>query len=155
MGFRYEEEKVEDLIDDLTRMTWVYPMKRRSEVPVLFGAWKAQAELESGEKLQRVRSVPYHPQQNGVAERFNQTVMGRVRAMLADAELPMRLWPEGDWTERPVQGGHLRAFGCVAYVHIPDLEPEDREDRPSSVGSVCGKRCGAASAGRTRGTDQY
>ena len=78
---------------------------------------------------------------NGVAERLNKTLFGRVRAMLADAELPLEFWaiaaetsaylhnkvpvgtrktiPEEDWYEQPVKLDHLRIFGCVAYVHIP------------------------------------
>ena len=60
--------------------------------------------------------------------------------MLVDTELPMQLWPvaaqtsvyldnklphrdrknllEGEWTGQTVNTGHLRAFGCVAYMYI-------------------------------------
>ena len=173
------------MIDDWTRMTWVYPMKLRSELPVAFGSWKAMVERESGEKLCRIRcdnakeyisqylkrlkpegvreepTVPYNPQQNGVAERYNRTIIGRVKAMLADAELPMQLWPvaaqtsayldnklphgdrkdlpEGEWTGRTVNAGHLRAFGCVAYVHIPK-EKRKKLDQLAWKGVMVGYR---------------
>ena len=153
------------MINDWTRMMWVYPMKLRSELPITFGSWKAMVEWESGEKLCRIwcdnaqeyisqylkclklegvreePTMPYNPQQNGVAEWYNRTIIGWVKAMLVDAELPMQLWPvaaqtsayldnklphrdrknlpEGEWTGRTVNAGHLKAFGCVAYVHIP------------------------------------
>ena len=39
-------------------------------------------------------STPYNPQQNGVAERKNRTIMKVARAMLHDQDLPMHLWVE-------------------------------------------------------------
>ena len=70
-------------------------MKLRSELPITFGSWKAMVEWESGEKLCRIwcdnaqeyisqylkclkpegvreePTMPYNPQQNGVAEQYN------------------------------------------------------------------------------------
>ena len=37
-------------------------------------------------------TTPYNPQQNGVAERKNRTIMEATRAMLHDQDLPMHLW---------------------------------------------------------------
>ena len=83
------------MIDDWTQMTWVYPMKLRSELPVAFGSWKAMVEWESGKKLCRIQcdnakeyisqylkclkpegvreepTVLYSPQQNRVAKWYN------------------------------------------------------------------------------------
>lgn len=42
----------------------------------------------------RHKTVRYTPQQNGVAERLNRTIMERVRCQLADAMLPERYWAE-------------------------------------------------------------
>ena len=44
---------------------------------------------ESG--IKRDLSTPYNPQQNGIAERKNITIMEAVRAMLHDQDLPMHL----------------------------------------------------------------
>ena len=39
-------------------------------------------------------STPYNPQQNGIAERKNRTIMKATREMLHDQDLPMHLWAE-------------------------------------------------------------
>ncbi|KAI3732629.1 hypothetical protein L1987_63836 [Smallanthus sonchifolius] len=39
-------------------------------------------------------SAPYTPQQNGVAERKNRTLIGTARTMLSDAKLPVTFWAE-------------------------------------------------------------
>lgn len=87
-------------IDDFSRMTWVYFMKGKPEVLEIFKKFKRAVEIESGFKMKALRSdrgmefnsqrfnkfcdeeglkhqltVAYSPQQNGVAERKNRTVM--------------------------------------------------------------------------------
>ncbi|KAL4387685.1 hypothetical protein GQ457_09G013510 [Hibiscus cannabinus] len=106
-------------IDDFTRMTWVYFMKEKSEVFKVFKKFKALAEVQSGCKLQKLRSdrgkeytstkfdlscenkgiehqltVGYTPQQNGVSERKNRTVMDMARCILMEKNLPKKLWAE-------------------------------------------------------------
>jgi hypothetical protein len=39
-------------------------------------------------------TIPYTPQQNGVAERKNRTLMDMVNAMLNHSSLPVNLWGE-------------------------------------------------------------
>jgi transposase InsO family protein len=39
-------------------------------------------------------SMPGNPQQNGVAERYNRTLMDMVRSMLSYSTLPINLWIE-------------------------------------------------------------
>ena len=87
-------------------------------------------------------TVPYTPQQNGVAERKNRSIMGAARAMLHDRSLPFFLWAEACSTVVFVQSrnphrafwcktleamltgkkptiGHIRIFGCLTYSHVP------------------------------------
>ena len=45
---------------------------------------------ESG--IKRELSTPYNPQQNGVVERKNKTIMEAMKAMLHDQDIPMHLW---------------------------------------------------------------
>jgi transposase InsO family protein len=44
--------------------------------------------------IKRELTTPYNPQQNGVAERKNQTIMEAVKTMIHDQDLPMCLWAE-------------------------------------------------------------
>ena len=86
-------------------------------------------------------TVPHSPQQNGVPERMNRTLMESARSMLAHAGLPDRYWAEAvaaaayvrnhtttTTVKTPYEtwyGNHpniqnLRVFGCIAYAHVPD-----------------------------------
>ena len=87
-------------------------------------------------------TVPYTPQQNGVAERKNRSIVGAARAMLHDQSLPFFLWaeacstavyvqnrsphralgcktPEEMFTGRKPEIGHFCIFGCLTYSHVP------------------------------------
>lgn len=86
--------------------------------------------------------VPYTPQQNGVAERRNRTLVESARSMLQMAGLPHFYWKEAVATACYVQNclftgtmshktpyelwhgtkpdvTHLRIFGCPAYAFVP------------------------------------
>ncbi|KAH9769282.1 hypothetical protein KPL71_011940 [Citrus sinensis] len=106
-------------IDDYSRRCWVYPIKKKSDVFLVFKEYKARLELESGKKIkclrtdnggeytdgeflafckqegiQRQFTVAYTPQQNGMTERMNRTFTERIRAMLRTADLPNSFWAE-------------------------------------------------------------
>ncbi|KAD6454100.1 hypothetical protein E3N88_08806 [Mikania micrantha] len=108
------------LIDDFTRMSWIYLLKSKSETFEKFKVFKAFVEKESehcikvlrtdrgGEfcslecntycetnGIKRELAIPYTPQHNGVVERRNRTIMGMVRSMLKERSLPNSLWAEG------------------------------------------------------------
>ena len=88
------------------------------------------------------RTVPKTPEQNGVAERMNRTLMETTRSMLINSKLPQRFWaetlataaylrnrcptkandgmtPYEAWTGVKPTVKHLRVFGCDAFVHVP------------------------------------
>ena len=94
-------------------------MQKKSEMFSKFYEFKALVEKESGKQVKALRSnnggeyisgefkyfcskegirreliAPHNPQQNGVAERNNRTIVGATRAMLHDQGLPMHLWAE-------------------------------------------------------------
>jgi hypothetical protein len=99
--------------------------------------------------------VPYNPQQNGVDERKNRTIIEQTKAMIHDQSLPMTLWVEACMTTTYVQNhiphqilknitpevaftkvkpeiGHFGIFGCPVYLHVPKekrskLEPSGRK----------------------------
>ena len=156
--------------DDKTRYVWVYPLKQKSDVFNQFLEWKAAVEKSSGHKVKTLRTdnggeftstefenylksegvkheltVPKTPEQNGVAERLNRTLVEAVRAMLIQAKLPQRFWVEAlatavylhnrsptkgvtdmtpfeAWTGVKPNVSHLRSFGCTVYAHIPKDE---------------------------------
>ena len=153
-------------IDDFSRCCAVYFIKSKSEVPEKFKEFEARVFKDCGQQIGTLRSdnggeylskcylktkgirhelkVPYSPEQNGVAERMNRTLMEAARSMMTHAGLPDKFWAEAVDTaaylrnhtpttairgyrtpyevwygERP-NIGHLKVFGCVAYAHIPD-----------------------------------
>ena len=95
--------------------------------------------LETG--IKRELTVPYKPQQNGVAERKNRTICEAAKAMMHDLDLPTSIWAEAAGTAVYVQNRcphfilgdktpeekftgvkldveHLRIFGCPMYIHV-------------------------------------
>ena len=89
-------------------------------------------------------TLPYSPQQNGAAERKNRSLVEMARSMLVEQDLPLKLWAEAVYTSAYLQNrlpskaieddvtpmekwcghkpnvSHLRMFGSICYVHIPD-----------------------------------
>ena len=86
------------------------------------------------------RTAPYSPSQNGVAERFNRTLMELSRAMLIAKDLPHFLWAEAvsyaayirssvptralndktpyeAWTGQKPNVSHLREFGASVWIY--------------------------------------
>ena len=157
-------------IDDNTRMTRVRLMKQKLEVTPHYKDFDAEtstflrrpikslsiAQLRSdpgGEYMSKeldaylkskgtkhqLTSVDT-PQQNGVAERMNRTLVEMARCLIQQAGLPKQYWGEAIMTacylrnRSPTSAcdktpyelfykvapdlGHLRAFGCVAYAFI-------------------------------------
>ena len=106
-------------VDDRTYYSWIYVLKTKDEVFNCFLKWKALVEKSSGRKVQAIRTdnggeytsntfqeyllsegihhqrtVRKTPEQNGVAERMNPTLVETVRSMLTGARLPQRFWAE-------------------------------------------------------------
>ena len=95
--------------------------------------------------IARHKTIPRNPQQNGVAERMNMTLLERARCMISNAGLwhQRDLWveaasiacylvnrsphstldfkvPEEIWSGNLVDYSNLRIFGCPAYAHVND-----------------------------------
>lgn len=106
-------------IDDYSRKLWTYFLSYKSEAFMMFKKFKILVEKESGSALCCLRTdrggeftseefnefcsmhgiarqltASYTPQQNGVAERRNRTIMNMVRSMLAERFIPKEFWPE-------------------------------------------------------------
>ena len=88
-------------------------------------------------------TIPYTPEQNGVAERTNRTIVEKAHCMLHAREMQPHFWaeavstavylknrsptkalsnitPEEAWTGKKPSIAHLRSFGCKAYMHVPN-----------------------------------
>lgn len=150
-------------VDDFTRMIWIYFLNQKSDAFSIFLEYKALVEKESGfqikslrtdrggefiyhpfmefcrkEGIKRQLTVSRSPQQNGVAERKNRTIVEMARSMLKGKNLPNILWAEAvhtaayilnrsptkavrsktpyeAWTGRKPQVSNLKVFGCPAY----------------------------------------
>jgi len=152
------------LVDDATRYMWVALLTTKGAAADAIKHLQAAAEKKSGKKLRTLRtdngreftvaefaaycakegiqrhySAPYTPQQNGVVERHNQTVVAMARALLKQRGLPARFWDEAvvtavhllnraptkalngvtpyeAWHGKAPEVGYLRTFGCVAFT---------------------------------------
>ncbi|KAH9648136.1 hypothetical protein KPL70_025471 [Citrus sinensis] len=161
------------LIDDYTRKVWVYVLKQKGEALMKFKEWMTLIENQTGRKVKRLRTdngleycskefdsyykekgivrhktVRHTPQQNGLTERMNRTLVEKVRCMLFSANLSKHFWadavttaaylmnrspstalnfktPQEAWSGKTPDLSNLRIFGSPAYAHINQgkLEP--------------------------------
>ena len=106
-------------IDDSTHYTHLCMLKYKSVVMDKFKEFVQLSERFTGKKVKKWTSdnggeyiskefaeycknrgilledtVPYTPQQNGVAERMNRTLMDTVKSMLYHGDLPLSFWSE-------------------------------------------------------------
>lgn len=118
-------------IDDYSRYTVVFLIRQKSEALSVFKQFHKAAELQTGRRLKKLRSdnggeymsrefqnycadqgihhehtIPYSPQQNGVAERKNRTLLNAVRCMLIHSGLSRVFWTEAILTAVFIQN-HL------------------------------------------------
>ena len=168
-------------IDDYSNWTTVYMMKKKSETLNCFMKYHKMAETQTGLKLKVIRTdnggeylsnafksylehhgiihqttITYTPQQNGVAERMNRTLVDLVRSMLHTKEMDKKFWaealqtavyirnrvvsrtlpecttPHHRWLGTTPDLSHCRIFGTKCYYVVPKskvkkLDPRSRE----------------------------
>jgi transposase InsO family protein len=156
--------------DDFSGYVFIHFIKLKSEVEALFRQLVQRILVETGQHVVILRSdnggeyfsnafeewlkergikhessAPKTPEQNGVSERSNRTIVEPARSMLHAASLPIELWAEASNTAVYIKNGvvsrsregktpfeiwkgikpnlsHLRVFGADAYVHVPKDE---------------------------------
>ncbi|WVZ91404.1 hypothetical protein U9M48_037581 [Paspalum notatum var. saurae] len=169
------------LVDDASRYMWVMLVSQKSEAAAEIIKFQAGVEVESGRKLRALRTdrggeftavtfgeycarqgvkrqltAPYTPQQNGVVERRNQSVMAAARCMLKARNMPGAFWGEAVHTAvfvlnrsptRSVAGKtpyeawfgekpavhFLRTFGCLAHAKVTRPHLAKLEDRSKKM----------------------
>ncbi|KAJ9546459.1 hypothetical protein OSB04_019002 [Centaurea solstitialis] len=107
------------IVDDYSRFTWVYFLRTKDETSGLIKPFVTRVENKTNLRVKVIRSdngtefknadlnsfceekgierqysAPRTPQQNGVAERRNRTLIEAARTMLADSKLPITFWAE-------------------------------------------------------------
>ena len=170
-------------IDDYSRFTWISITSDKTGKTALeqFVRYKAWAERYTGFSIKTLRTdgggeyihdqfntylltmgierqvtVARTPQQNGVAERANRTIMEAARAMLHAAGLPLSFWecavmaavylrnrsptkaltdatPYEAWRGDKPDLSHLRVFGCRAYMHVDKTKRSKLQPRSVPV----------------------
>lgn len=102
--------------------------------------------------LHRELTAPYTPEQNGIAERKNRTVVEMARSLLKEKELPNKYWAEAvatsvcllnlsptkavlnqtpyeAWSGEKPSVSHLKIFGCIAYALIDSHNRSKLDDK--------------------------
>jgi transposase InsO family protein len=107
------------IMDDYSRFTWVFFLQETSQTQETLKGFLRRAQNEFGLRIKKIRSdngtefknshiegfleeegikhefsSPYTPQQNGVVERKNRTLLDLARTMLDEYKTPDRFWAE-------------------------------------------------------------
>ena len=150
-------------IDEFSKFTYVYLLHSKDEVLEKFKIYKAEVENLCNTKIKILRSdnggeymfpsfceehgivhetsAAYTPQQNGVAERKNRTLMEMVNSMLKNSGLSKGYWgdalltachiqnrvpskkssltPYELWKNRKLNIKYFKVWGCRAIVRLP------------------------------------
>lgn len=149
-------------IDDKSRWVQVYFLKSKDEVKNAFLKFKALVENQKGVKIKTLRTdngleylgkdfteelercgirreftTPHTPQQNGLAERMNRTLLEMARCMIIQSKLSHQFWAEAVntasyirnrcptvhgrtpyeiWYQKKPKVDHFKVFGSDVYV---------------------------------------
>lgn len=107
------------IVDYYSRKLWLFILKNKNNAHETFKSWRTLIENQTGKIMKRLRTnngleycanelteyckkngiarhriVAGTPQKNGLAERFNRTILERVRCMLISSGLPKVFWVE-------------------------------------------------------------
>ncbi|UYV65815.1 hypothetical protein LAZ67_3005531 [Cordylochernes scorpioides] len=174
------------IIDDASRYTRVYFLKRKGDTLEKFKEWMKEAENQTGFSLKRIRTdnglefcsspwdiftkahgivhertMVYTPEQNGVAERMNRTLLNLVRSTVNSCNLPTASWAELTntaaylrnrvtnrhneektpfelWFGKRPALQHLRAIGCETFVHVPKQRRNSKLQPRATKGILVG-----------------
>jgi hypothetical protein len=113
------------------------------------------------EGIVRHHTIPHTPQQNGVAECMNKTIISKACCMLSNSGLSIKFWAEvvstachlincslstavgkktpiEVWSASPYDYSQLRVFCCTAYEHVDNCKLEPRAIKCIFLGSGSG-----------------
>ncbi|GJW63139.1 retrovirus-related pol polyprotein from transposon TNT 1-94 [Tanacetum coccineum] len=127
------------IVDEYLRYTWVFYLKKKSDAADCIMSFIRKME-NLNEGISQNFSSPCTPEQNGVAERRNKTLIEAARTMLNSAKLPKQLWGEAvntacytqnrsiivkrhekttydDFRGRSLDISYFHVFGCPVHIH--------------------------------------
>ncbi|GJT73118.1 retrotransposon protein, putative, ty1-copia subclass [Tanacetum coccineum] len=161
--------------DDFSRYGYVYLLKHKHEVFETFNVFQKEVENQLGKTIKSLRSdrggeymsqefldhlkehgiiahrtSPYTPQNNGVSERRNRTLLDMARSMMSQTTLPKSFWdyaletaarilnmvptkkvdktPYEVWHGQAPKLSYLKVWGCEALVKRDTLTKPDKLD---------------------------
>nr|GEZ26437.1 zinc finger, CCHC-type [Tanacetum cinerariifolium] len=162
------------LVDDYSRYMWAYFLRTKDQAFDTFKEFKKTIENKLRTTLKMFRmdhggefnlseftqyckengiarqlTAPYSPQQNGVVERRNRTIMSTTRCMMKATEMPQEFWAKAvrhaiyilnsvpTKALEPYEAikgkkpnlKDLRVFGCIAYAKVPSQHLTKLDDR--------------------------
>ena len=171
-GFKY----IVTFIRMKSRYVTIYPLRQKSDVLDALSRYVQDMKTLSGTTIKVLRSdnggeyrnagmdrfcklksikqeytVPYNPEQNGMAERMNRTLVEMTRCMLKDSGLNKSYWCEAMMTAADIRNvlsnasnnssspfetfhkkkpnlDHMRVFGETCYAHIPKEKHKKLDD---------------------------
>ncbi|GBP49905.1 Retrovirus-related Pol polyprotein from transposon TNT 1-94 [Eumeta japonica] len=154
-------------VDDHSKMAFIYFMKAKSEAFKYFKEFQSMVENQKNRKIKvfrtdnggeycnkdfdkylkqqgiiHQRTNAYTPEQNGVCERMNRSLVEKARCLIFDASLHKKFWAEAMhtsvylrnrsvvtglndmtpyevWTGNKPNLSHVRIFGSKVMMHIP------------------------------------
>jgi hypothetical protein len=164
---RHRQSYFLTIVDDFSRYSAVLLLPKKSDTTAAFQAWAKLATNKLNMPLKAIRTdggreflnhsmatwcqahgiehqhtLPDSPQQNGIAERRNRTLLNMVRCMLTFSKAPQSFWgfallyashilnclptstlkgitPAEAWSGNKPDVSNIRIFGSTAYVLIP------------------------------------
>lgn len=165
-------------IDHYSHFTHCYLMKTKNEVFEKFKEYESLVTAQFETKISRFRcdnggeysssefksfckakgiqleyNIPRNPEQNGICERFNRTLMNMVRCLLLETDIEKEFWGEAAraatyvinrtetraltkgktpaevWLKRKPDLNNIRIFGSKAFVHVPKEERGKLDER--------------------------
>ncbi|GKB07516.1 retrovirus-related pol polyprotein from transposon TNT 1-94 [Tanacetum coccineum] len=141
-------------IDDYSRFTWVYILRTKDETPEIRKNFIARVQLNYNAKVHKIRTdngtefknailkahyeklgimqqflIARTPQQNGVVERRNRTLVEAARTMLIFSRLPEFLWAEFD--ELATMASEHDSLEPVSQRFINDYSSAESMNTPS------------------------
>ena len=162
--------------DKKTRYMTTYLMQNRSEVPEKFIQYYAAFLTQTGQKIQILKTdnaleyssniltqfytekgilhestSPYTPEENGISERINRTLIEMAKCMLKNAKMGKSMWPHAILAATFVKNrlphsaldgkipfemishervnlSNLKVFGCICYANNPKQKRKDKLD---------------------------